>query len=297
MEPVETERATIVESRPAFIPCHVISMPTSHDSTKTNLMPQKRPHSLLAPSTTVPAFRPENEQDPAECATGKILLVPYEARHVPRYHTWMEDPAIQEATASEPLTLQEEYENQRSWRASHDKLTFIVCEAPAGSAESVLVRAGVADAEERMRGDVNLFLYEDELGDPVEATGGLRGEVDVMIAEKGHWRKGLGRAAVEGLLMYVRRNLDGILREYGGPRARMVGLMAKIKEGNRGSRALFEGLGFRQSGGVNYFGEVVMVIAWRDVEELVDGLTGTESARRRVYEEVRYESCEQAGPL
>ncbi|KAG5928035.1 hypothetical protein E4U42_001381 [Claviceps africana] len=227
---------------------------------------------------------------------GKVLLVPYEARHVPKYHTWMQDPAIQEATASEPLTLQEEYENQRSWRASHDKLTFIVCEAPAGAASSAVVRAGVADAEERMRGDVNLFIYEDELADAVDARGMLRGEMDVMIADRGHWRKGFGRAAVEGLLVYARRNLDRILEEYGGDRASMAGLMAKIKEGNGGSRALFEGLGFRQRGGVNYFGEVVMVIAWRDVEELVDGWTATKGPRRRAYEEVRYERGEQAGP-
>ncbi|KAG5983247.1 hypothetical protein E4U55_000471 [Claviceps digitariae] len=221
---------------------------------------------------------------------GKVLLVPYEARHVPRYHTWMQDPAIQEATASEPLTLQEEYENQRSWRASPDKLTFIVCEAaPAAcAAGSGTIRAGGADAEEWMRGDVNLFIYEDELADPVDVdeTRGLRGEIDVMIAEKGHWRKGYGRAAVEGLLVYVRRNLERILGEYGGGEASMVGLMAKIKEGNGGSRALFEGLGFRQSGGVNYFGEVVMVMEWREVEELVDGWTG--------YEEVRYEGGDDA---
>ncbi|KAG6007232.1 hypothetical protein E4U21_006251 [Claviceps maximensis] len=200
----------------------------------------------------------------------------------------MEDPAIQEATASEPLTLDEEYENQRSWRTSHDKLTFIVCEAEAAHSPTAaaLVHAGVADAEERMRGDINMFIYDDELEDPMDERKGLRGEIDVMIAERGQWRKGYGRAAVECLLIYVRRNLESILREYGGGEANMVGLMAKIKEGNEGSRALFERLGFQQCGGVNYFGEVVMVIAWREVEELVDGWTATEN--RRVYEEVRY---------
>jgi hypothetical protein len=39
---------------------------------------------------------------------------------------------MQEATASERLTLEEEYENQESWRASHDKLTFIICEPHPG---------------------------------------------------------------------------------------------------------------------------------------------------------------------
>ncbi|KAG6071176.1 hypothetical protein E4U33_003857 [Claviceps sp. LM78 group G4] len=221
----------------------------------------------------------------------KVLLVPYEARHVPRYHTWMKDPAIQEATASEPLTLQEEYENQRSWRVSCDKLTFIVCEAPAPGA-SAIIHAGIADAEEHMRGDINMFIYRDELGTPGDETAGqLRGEIDVMVAEKGHWRKGYGRAAVESLLIYVRRNLEGILKEYGGgEEARMAGLMVKIKEDNVGSRALFGGLGFRQTGEVNYFGEVMMVITWRDVEDLVDGWFRTETENeRRAYEEIRYE--------
>ncbi|KAG6119141.1 hypothetical protein E4U14_005810 [Claviceps sp. LM454 group G7] len=203
--------------------------------------------------------------------------------------------AIQEATASEPLTLQEEYENQRSWRASCDKLTFIVCEAPALGA-SAIIRAGVADAEEHMRGDINMFIYGDELGAPEDETASqLRGEIDIMVAEKGHWRKGYGRAAVESLLIYVRRNLEGILKEYGGgDEAKMAGLMVKIKEDNAGSRALFGGLGFRQTGEVNYFGEVMMVIAWRDVEGLVDGWLRPERGdERRAYEEIRYEGRDE----
>ncbi|KAG6041146.1 hypothetical protein E4U41_005870 [Claviceps citrina] len=212
--------------------------------------------------------------------------------------------AIQEATASEPLTLQEEYENQRSWRASPDKLTFIVVsqEPPEPTASTTTttttaaVPAGVADAEERMRGDVNLFIHHDELADDNDennnnSTTGLllRGEIDVMIADRAHWRRGYGRAAVECLLVYVRRNLETILGEYaaGGGRegASMAGLMVKIKEGNAASRALFRGLGFRQSGRVNYFGEVVMAMSWAEVEELVDGWV----RRGMVYEEVRYE--------
>merc|ERR1712093_645230 len=60
-------------------------------------------------------------------STSSILLVPYEASHVPTYHEWMKDEQIQAETASEPLTLEEEYAMQRSWRTDADKLTFIAC--------------------------------------------------------------------------------------------------------------------------------------------------------------------------
>jgi RimJ/RimL family protein N-acetyltransferase len=46
----------------------------------------------------------------------RVLLVPYLAEHVPLYNAWMQSPELLELTASEPLTLEEEYENQISWR-------------------------------------------------------------------------------------------------------------------------------------------------------------------------------------
>ena len=45
----------------------------------------------------------------------KVILVPYMEDHVPKYHQWMKDPSLLQATASEPLTLQEEYRMQLSW--------------------------------------------------------------------------------------------------------------------------------------------------------------------------------------
>ncbi|KPA85658.1 hypothetical protein ABB37_00054 [Leptomonas pyrrhocoris] len=63
-----------------------------------------------------------------------LVLVPYLKPFVPRYHEWMGDPALLAATESEPLSLEEEYENQHSWLQSTDKLTFILL-APIEEAE------------------------------------------------------------------------------------------------------------------------------------------------------------------
>lgn len=56
----------------------------------------------------------------------KVILVPYMKEHVPVYHVWMQDPAILQATASEPLTLDQEYEMQLSW--VQDPLSMYTCQ-------------------------------------------------------------------------------------------------------------------------------------------------------------------------
>ncbi|KAE8709288.1 Polygalacturonase [Hibiscus syriacus] len=38
----------------------------------------------------------------------KVIMVPYMEAHVPKYHLWMQDPALLRATGSEPLSLQQE---------------------------------------------------------------------------------------------------------------------------------------------------------------------------------------------
>ncbi len=90
------------------------------------------------------------------------------------------------------------------------------------------------------------------------------GEVDIMIAEASERGKGLGRAAVAAFLHYIHCNMATMLQNCGARDQETSGagdiqlkhFMVKVKERNAASRALFQGLGFRQHGEVNYFGEV-----------------------------------------
>ncbi|XP_048653873.1 alpha/beta-tubulin-N-acetyltransferase 9 isoform X2 [Marmota marmota marmota] len=98
----------------------------------------------------------------------KVVLVPYTSEHVPRYHEWMKSEELQRLTASEPLTLEQEYAMQCSWREDADKCTFIVLDAEKWQTQPVPTE------ESCMAGDVNLFLTDIE--DPT------LGEIEVMIA-------------------------------------------------------------------------------------------------------------------
>jgi len=44
-----------------------------------------------------------------------------------QYHEWMKDPQLQEQTASEPLSLKEEFEMQTSWHLDPDSESSTLC--------------------------------------------------------------------------------------------------------------------------------------------------------------------------
>lgn len=198
----------------------------------------------------------------------------------------MQDKDLQNATASEPLTLDQEYAMQESWRTDHDKLTFIVCLSlpeQAVSGEISVFEAGKYDLDNRMIGDINLFLYEME-GESSEAPSekddgqrpnngnrdGVIGEIELMIARKDLQRQGYGRAALITFMHYVLAKWEHIAGEYflNEPISRtktnesissleLRYLQVKINQSNEGSIKLFESVGFEPtSGGANYFGEV-----------------------------------------
>ncbi|KAG7011875.1 N-acetyltransferase 9-like protein [Cucurbita argyrosperma subsp. argyrosperma] len=101
----------------------------------------------------------------------RVILVPYMEAHVPKYHEWMKDPALLQATGSEPLTLDQEYQMQLSW--TQDPNTMV--------------------------GDVNLYM--NDLDDSLLA------EIEIMIAEPKSRGKGIGKESVLMMMAFAVKNL------------------------------------------------------------------------------------------
>ncbi|KAL4940662.1 hypothetical protein BDV06DRAFT_18027 [Aspergillus oleicola] len=249
-------------------------------------------------------------------STPQTLLVPYSAWHVPRYHEWMKDEEIQQATASEPLSLQEEYAMQRSWREDADKLTFIVCQplsTPHSSTDGGVGLSVADDSPERMIGDINLFLRveedddEDEnVNEKKESQPCIIGEIELMIAEKKDQGRGYGKAALLTFLQYILSHEEAVLCEYvsgdaeakralassgdptmvkEGSHLKFSALSVKIGQANERSLKLFEGLGFKKVGDApNYFGEWELRVQGAELGSYIDMVKG----KMEGYREVRY---------
>ena len=140
-------------------------------------------------------------------------------KFVQLYNKWMKDPMLLELTASEPLTLEEEYSMQQSWCEDPKKCTFIILlrkeyyPHPLNNfSDDIEITC--------MCGDVNLFFNNhDNIGDA---------EIEIMIADPQCWRQGVATEALKLMMGYGVLRL-GVTRYY-----------AKIGSKNEASRKLFE---------------------------------------------------------
>ncbi|XP_072977279.1 GCN5-related N-acetyltransferase 9 isoform X2 [Typha angustifolia] len=164
----------------------------------------------------------------------KVILVPYMREHVPKYHEWMQDPALLLATGSEPLTLEQEYEMHLSWTQDPKKHTFIVLDKQLIDGSLVHEQPHV----EAMVGDVNIYM-----NDPDDQQ---VAEIEIMIAEPKSRGKGLGEESVLMMMVYA-------VETYG-----IQTFRAKIGESNTSSLKLFRKLGFLDSSYSEVFKEVTL---------------------------------------
>ncbi|KAI8325320.1 N-acetyltransferase 9-like protein [Martensiomyces pterosporus] len=165
----------------------------------------------------------------------KVVLVPYEEHHVPRYHEWMKSPFLQEMTGSEPLSIDEEYAMQKSWRVDLDKCTFILL------AKDPETKPGDCDlyATDRMIGDVNFYLTN--VYNPHEA------ELEVMIAEQEHSGRGIATEVLKLMMHYAVND------------ASVTDFVVRIKETNLASIHIFEKkFGFEETERSRAFKEVTL---------------------------------------
>jgi len=170
----------------------------------------------------------------------KVVLVPYQKRHVEKYHQWMKSTQLQELTGSEPLSLDEEYRMQQSWRDDDEKCTFIVL-------DKAKVEEGLSE-EDCMVGDTNLYLQEDNYA-----------EAEIMIAEETCRGKGFGIEAITIMLRYGLETL-GIQK-----------FCAKIKFGNVASEKLFAKLGFQEVSRSQVFSETTFDLDLTQVDSTARG--------------------------
>ncbi|XP_057377473.1 alpha/beta-tubulin-N-acetyltransferase 9-like [Daphnia carinata] len=161
-----------------------------------------------------------------------VFLVPYREIHVPRYHEWMSSEELQKLTASEPLSLEQEYEMQKSWADDEDKCTFIVLDKAKYEETN--------DEVDSMIGDTNIFMTDN--------TDVTLAEIEIMIAETCYRRNGRGKESTLLMLRYGKEQL-GIKQFH-----------AKIGLDNIASIQMFQKIGFREISRSEIFGEVTMAV-------------------------------------
>ncbi|KFQ77873.1 N-acetyltransferase 9, partial [Phoenicopterus ruber ruber] len=163
----------------------------------------------------------------------RVTLVPYTSAHVPRYHEWMQSEELQRLTASEPLSLEQEYEMQRSWRDDADSEDL-----------KHFLRVGGSAAD---RCYVQQLLHCFTMA--VQS-----GSASVAGPEPSYRGRGFGKEATLMMMSYGVRNL-GITK-----------FEAKIGQENEASICMFKKLHFKEVAVNGVFQEVTLRLDVSDQE-------------------------------
>ncbi|XP_044764447.1 N-acetyltransferase 9-like protein isoform X2 [Coccinella septempunctata] len=157
----------------------------------------------------------------------RVILVPYQKKHVPKYHTWMQSEELRNLTSSEQLSLEEEYNMQQSWLLDENKCTFIILDKE--------IYTNSKDEIVAMIGDTNFFL--------TDINGVLCAEAEIMIAEVTSQGK--------------KRGWDSMLHMflYGIAFIHIKHFIVKIGNSNSKSISMFRKMGFIQTKEVDVFNE------------------------------------------
>lgn len=154
-------------------------------------------------------------------------LIPYEDVHVLMYHQWLQDAHIQEMTATDPVSLDEEYKLQKEWACATDRFIKIIKAKETG----------------RLVGDINVFFSKTDEPNADAA------EINIMIADLTDRNKGYASEALMLTMAYAAQKFN-------------VGhFFVKVLAKNRQALAFFRKHGFKDEGGVDAFGEVKLTLA------------------------------------
>ena len=224
-----------------------------------------------------------------------MLLRPYSAALVPTYHAWMGDEALRAATASERLTLAEEYEAQLEWARDPAKQTFIVFDRAAaeargegeggkewegegggegrgegggegGIAVSATDAVGANAAARGACGDVNIFMMDSDAADDYAPPPGPDAGAGAGVGA-GAGAGGAAVVAAEIMVMiadpaFRRRGLASeavcAMMAFAFRARGVTRFVAKIGDANAASLGLFARLGFRVARAMPHFEETHM---------------------------------------
>lgn len=218
---------------------------------------------------------------------------------MPNYHEWMQDPFLLDATASEPLTMEQEIEMQKEWRDDEKKCTFIILARDLISDKVVVdippIPAVVHSDEERgdkhqesyqnlieetldaMIGDINLFLSEEDDYNSDDEENFHKQQQQLLHPEQCTPGEELTQAELDIMIAaksHRHKNLGVelalMMMHYGASFLKLKRFYVKIKDTNHSSIKLFkEKLAFQECAYAECFGEYEFECKCENSEEMV----------------------------